>query len=99
MQIGVTWTDILAIASEPYIPEVFRPCAAESQYSFRTDPRCGWNPLLPTRTPKSKLAEGRCLIVIAAAEGPGILAATKALGELRLVLQRLEMRLRERVVV
>ena len=35
----------------------------------------------------------------AAAEGPGILDATEALGKLRLVFQGLEMRLRERVVV
>jgi hypothetical protein len=34
-----------------------------------------------------------------AAEGPGILDAAEALGELRLVFQGLEMGLRERVVV
>ena len=35
----------------------------------------------------------------AAAEGPGILDAAEALGELRLVFQGLEVRLRERIVV
>ena len=35
----------------------------------------------------------------AAAEGPGVLDATKTFGELRLIFQGLEMRLREGVVV